>query len=484
MGKVKINRVHDYLWEIPKEDGMNVPGRIYADRESIDFLLEESKVKQWDALLQVRNVACLPGIQKASLAMADIHPGYGFPIGGVGAFDVGTGVVTIAGVGFDINCGVRTMVVDIPLEDVIKRKEELAEALFRAVPAGLGSTGSLKLTMKEIDQVLVRGAPCVLERGYGIAEDLKYVEEGGVMEGADPSCVSKHAKERQFKQVGTLGSGNHYLEVQYVSEVFDTLAAETFGLARNGVAVSIHTGSRALGHQIGTDYLNVLRKASEKYKIPILETELVAAPISSPEGRRYIAAVKAGINCAFANRQAIGGLVRDTLKSTFGINDRDMRTMYEVGHNNLKFERHVVDGIEKELLVHRKGATRAFGPGRPEVPGPYSEVGQPVIVGGTMGTSSYILVGTEKGMGETFGSAVHGAGRRKSRKQALKEYRWEKVIGDLGSRGIVIRVHSRRGAAEEAPGAYKDVEKVVSIMEGAGVNRRIVSLKPLICVKG
>ncbi|MCK4350949.1 MAG: RtcB family protein, partial [Candidatus Krumholzibacteria bacterium] len=367
MARVEVKRLTDYLWEIPKEGEMNVPGRIYADRESIDFLLEESKTKQWDALLQVKNVACLPGIENASLAMADIHPGYGFPIGGVGAFDIETGVVTIAGVGFDINCGVRTILIDVPLEEVEKQKEELAKALFMSVPAGLGSTGKLKLSLKEIDRVLVEGASFSLDRGYGIPEDLEYVEENGTVEGADPGAVSTHAKNRQLKQVGTLGSGNHYLEVQYVDTVYDERTATVFGLPEKQVAVSIHTGSRALGHQIGTDYLSVLKRASEKYKIPVREAELVAAPINSPEGKQYISAVQAGINCAFANRQAIGGLVRKVFKRIFSISDSAIRTMYEVGHNNLKFESHKIDGVEKRLLVHRKGATRAFGSGRPEV---------------------------------------------------------------------------------------------------------------------
>ncbi len=484
MGSVKIVKVHDYLWEIPKEGSMNVPGRIYADRKSIEHLREEGRSKQWDALLQVKNVARLPGIQNASLAMADIHPGYGFPIGGVGAFDVETGVVTMAGVGFDINCGVRTMIVDVPRSDIERRKEDLADALFRSVPAGLGSTGYLKLSMKEIDQVLRQGARFSLERGFGVEGDLDYIEEGGVVGGADPGCVSRHAKERQFKQVGTLGSGNHYLEVQYVDEVFDRPSAEVFGLKEDTVVVSIHTGSRALGHQIGTDYLRTLKRASEKYGISVLEAELVAAPIKSPEGEQYIAAVNSGINCAFANRQAIGGLVRNVFKEQFAIGDSGIGMLYEVGHNNLKFERHEVNGVMRKLLVLRKGATRAFGPGRREVPGRYRPVGQPVLVGGTMGTCSFVLVGTEQGMDETFGSAVHGAGRLKSRKQALRQYRGETVIRDLAGEGIIIRVHSKRGAAEEAPGAYKDVERVVAIMEGAGVNKRVVRLKPMICIKG
>jgi tRNA-splicing ligase RtcB len=484
MGRVNVKQIHDFLWEIPREGKMNVPGRIYADRKSMNHLLEEGKAKQWDAMLQVRNVACLPGIQRASLAMADIHPGYGFPIGGVGVFDCDTGVVSIAGVGFDINCGVRSMIVDIERRELEKKKEEIANALYRNVPAGIGSTGSLKLSMKEIDRVLEEGARYVLERGYGIEEDLEFVEERGRVKGADPSCVSVHAKERQFKQVGTLGSGNHYLEVQYVEEILNEKAAEAFGIEKDTILVSIHTGSRALGHQIGTDYQKVLRRASEKYGIEIIEPELVAAPIRSPEGERYIAAVNSGINCAFANRQAIGWLVRKAFTSVFAIRDKDIRTLYEVGHNNLKFERHKIDGTEKEYLVHRKGATRAFGPGREEVPPGYRDVGHPVLVGGTMGTSSYILVGTEQGMSETFGSAVHGAGRKKSRKRALKEYRGDRIIDELGEDGIVVKVHSKRGAAEEAPGAYKDVDSVVAIMEGAGVNRRVARLRPLVCVKG
>ncbi len=484
MARVELRKVHDYLWEIPRTGNMNVPGRIYADRESIDLLLGESSSKEWDALLQVRNVACLPGIVGSSLAMADIHPGYGFPIGGVGAFDPATGVVAIAGVGFDINCGVRTMILDLSREDVEGRKVELADELFRRIPAGIGSTGSLKLTMEEIDEVLERGASFALERGYGVADDLEFIEDGGRAEGADPSCVSVLAKERELKQLGTLGSGNHYLEVQFVDAVYDAGAAAAFGLSEGSVAVSIHTGSRALGHQIGTDYQSVLRRASAKYRIELPEEDLAAAPIASPEGRRYISAVRAGINCAFANRQAIAGLVRGVFRDLFSLGDSRMRTLYEVGHNNLKLEKHSVDGVERELLVHRKGATRAFAAGRAGMPERYRGVGQPVLVGGTMGTSSFVLVGTERGMEETFGSSIHGAGRRASRKQALREYRGENVIAELGRCGIVVRVHSKPGAAEEAPGAYKDVERVVGIMEGALVSRRVARLRPLVCVKG
>jgi len=484
MARVELRQVHEFPWEIPKTGAMNVPGLVYADRESIESLIGEGGSKEWDALLQVRNVACLPGIERASLAMADIHPGYGFPIGGVGAFDPDTGVVAIAGVGFDINCGVRTMIADVPAVEIERRKEELADALFRRIPAGVGSTGSLKLTVKEIDRLLVRGARYALERGYGVPEDLEYVEEGGCVDGADPSCVSALAKERQLKQVGTLGSGNHYLEVQRVDAVYDAAAAAAFGVAEGSVAVSVHTGSRALGHQIGTDYQSVLRRASEKYRISVPDEDLAAAPISSPEGKRYIAAVNAGINCAFANRQALAGLIRGVFRDVFGVPAGGMRTLYEVGHNNLKLERHVVGGAAKTLYVHRKGATRAFAAGRPEIPERYRGAGQPVLVGGTMGTCSFILVGTERGMEETFGSSIHGAGRRTSRKQALRDYRGENVLAGLARKGIAVRVHSRAGAAEEAPGAYKDVERVVAVMEGAGVSRRVARLRPILCVKG
>jgi tRNA-splicing ligase RtcB len=348
----------------------------------------------------------------------------------------------------------------------------------------MGSTGTLRLTSGEIDRMLIEGAPFALDRGYGVEEDLEFIEEKGTVEGADPSAVSPRAKERQLRQVGTLGSGNHYLEVQYVEKIFDDAAASAFGLVPGGIVVSIHTGSRALGHQIGTDYQSVLREASRKYGIPLPESELIAAPIQSPEGKRYISAVRAGINCAFANRQAISGLVRDAFKRLFSLKDPEIRTLYEVGHNNLKMEPHDTPEGRRNLLVHRKGATRAFAAGRDEIPLRYRDAGQPVLVGGTMGTSSYILVGTQQGMSDTFGSAVHGAGRVKSRKKALKDYRGADVISDLEESGILIRTRSRKGAAEEAPGAYKDVDSVVSIMEGAGVNRRVARLRPMICVKG
>jgi tRNA-splicing ligase RtcB len=390
----------------------------------------------------------------------------------------------VAGVGFDVNCGVRTIRTPLMKADVEERKKALGEAMFRTIPAGVGSTGKLRLELAEIDEVLARGAEFALERGYGIPDDLEWIEERGRMEAADPGAVSTDAKRRQKKQVGTLGSGNHYAEVQYVDEVFDVEAARAYGLEKDMVVISIHTGSRALGHQIGTDFLKVLKRASEKYGIPIRERELVGAPIESPEGKRYLGAVNAGMNCAFANRQALGHLARRALGSVFGAGDEELPVLYEVAHNNVKFETHEVDGKKRRLLIHRKGSTRAFGPGHPDVPEPYRAVGQPVLVGGTMGTSSWILAGTERGMTETFGSAVHGAGRHLSRKQALREYRGERVRKDLAKRGVLVFSGSKKGIAEEAPGAYKDVDAVVEATERAGVSRKVARLKPLVCVKG
>jgi tRNA-splicing ligase RtcB len=464
---------------------MLVPGRIYGDEALIEHLLDDIRAgKEWNALKQVVNVACLPGIQKASLAMADVHPGYGFPIGGVGAFDMETGVVSVAGVGFDINCGVRVMATPLTLADLEPKKEQLAEELFRVIPAGVGSEGSLRLSDREVDQMLVKGARFCLERGLALEDDLLYMEEEGCVAGADPSTVSRRAKEREHGQLGTLGSGNHYLEVQRVTEVYDPEAARAYGLREDQILVAIHCGSRALGHQVGTDYLKTLEQASRKYNIPIRDKELVCAPITSSEGRRYFAAHNCGVNCAFANRQALAHLTRQTFVKVFGLAPEQVRTLYEVGHNNAKVEWHTVDGERKKLLVHRKGATRAFGPGREELPPDYRAVGQPVLVGGTMGTASYVLRGTEKGMAETFGSAIHGAGRLMSREQAKRQWRGTDLVRKLAGEGILIKSRFMAGVAEEAPGAYKDVTEVADVMHNAGVNLKVAMAKPLICVKG
>lgn len=487
-----LRRLGEYEWELPRVGEMRVPGRLYVSEELLRPLIsgeveaegEGGGGQEWNALLQVQNVAALPGIVRASIAMPDVHPGYGFPIGGVGAFDPDDGVVAMGGVGFDINCGVRVLLTPLQRQEVEARKEEVADRLFAHVPAGLGSEGHIRLSIDEVDQVLKKGARFALERGYGIPEDLEYIEEGGRMEGADPAAVSQRAKEREFKQIGTLGSGNHYLEVQYVEEIYDPEAARAYGLEKDQILVAIHCGSRGLGHQIGQDYLQELERASKKYGIPIRERELVCAPIRSPEGQKYLAAVDAGINCAFANRQVIAHLVREALAPLFGLSLEKIRTLYDVGHNNVKFERHRVNGAERTLLVHRKGSTRAFGPGRPENPPPYRRVGHPIFVGGTMGTASYILRGTEVGMEKVFGSGVHGAGRAMSRAKAKRRWRGAELLRELGAQGILVRAHSFAGAAEEAPGAYKNVELVVEAAVGAGLNANVARVRPLICIKG
>ncbi len=483
--KIDVKQVSKYIWEVPKSGEMLVPGRIYADKELMDHLISDvEKGKEWNALVQVINVASLPGIQKASIAMADIHPGYGFPIGGIGAFDIETGVISVAGTGFDVNCGVRTLKTQLTRDDLKGKEEKLANELFRAIPAGLGSEGKIKLSLSQIDEVLVKGAKFSVEYGYGWQEDLTFMEEEGCVKGADPKTVSYEAKERGFKQVGTLGSGNHYLEVQYVAEIYDDEAAKVYGLFPNQVLVSIHCGSRALGHQIGTDYLKILEAASRKYNIPIRERELVCAPFKSEEGQRYFAAINCGINAAFANRQALAHLTRKVFSSGLGTDEKTIRTLYDIGHNTAKLEKHKVNGQMKDLIVHRKGATRAFGPGRPEVPEAYKNIGQPVLVGGTMGTCSYILHGTEKGMEEVFGTAVHGAGRISSREQAKRRWRGTELVKQLQEQGIIIKGHSLPGVAEEAPGAYKDVTKVVDVVHNVGIALKVAMTKPLISIKG
>jgi len=478
-----LKKISDFEWIEPKQGKMRVPGRLFIDEEMAHELLEEEK-GDWSTLKQLRNIASLPGIQKNALALADCHPGYGAPIGGVAAMDLDEGVITFGSIGFDINCGVRTLATDLRREDIEGKKEELAEELFRHIPAGLGVTGELKLSESEIDSVLEKGAEYAVKQGYGFREDLKFIEMDGVAEGANTENVSRKAKQRQFKQVGTLGSGNHYLEVQYVEEILEEESAKAFGLFEGQILISIHCGSRALGHQIGTDYLIELKKASEKYGLNLADGELVSAPIASEEGQKYFSAVNAGMNCAFANRQVLTHLTRESFERVLGVPGKKIRTLYEVGHNTAKIEEHLVDGKKKKLLVQRKGATRGFGPGRKEIPVNYRKVGQPILVGGTMGTSSYILRGTEKGMLETFGSGVHGAGRKMSRHNAIKQFNGEQIEKELRSKGIILKARSVKGAAEEAPGAYKDIDAVVGVMERAGVNRIVARLKPVITVKG
>ncbi|MFN3567726.1 MAG: RtcB family protein [Caldimicrobium sp.] len=472
----KLRKISDYEWEIPKTGQMRVPGRIFGSEK----LIEEMDEKVYE---QVSNVAELPGIVKASLAMPDAHWGYGFPIGGVAAFDPEEGgIISVGGVGYDISCGVRTLLSPLEKRDVEPHLEKIVKELFETVPSGVGSEGEIKLSPKELDVVLVGGAKWAVEQGYGLPEDLEYIEEKGCMEGADPSYVSMEAKKRQHRQVGTLGSGNHYLEVQYVAEIYDSKVASAFGLFLNQVVVTIHCGSRALGHQIATDYLPILAKAARKYDIPIKEKELVCAPINSEEGQAYFKAMCCGINCALANRQVITHLVRTVFRKFFP--SVHLKLLYDVSHNTCKVEYHIIDGKRRKLYVHRKGATRAWGPGRMELPAAYREVGQPVIIGGSMGTASYILVGTKEGEEKAFGSACHGAGRTMSRNQALKSFRADEIVEELRKRGIIVMGKSKKGLAEEAPSAYKDVSLVIDATCKAGLTKKVAKLLPMGCIKG
>lgn len=471
-----LTRKSEFEWWIPPSGGMRVPGIIYGTER----LIRDMDHKVYE---QVVNVAALPGIEKASYAMPDAHWGYGFPIGGVAAFDpTRGGVISAGGVGFDISCGVRTLRTGLVVEDVQAAKKDLADALFKKVPAGVGSTGRLHLSPAEMDAMLSGGARWAVEIGYGLKDDLERIEESGSMQGAMPEEVSDRAKKRQKDEVGTLGSGNHYLEVQSVVNVFDAKTAAAFGISEGDVVVSIHCGSRGLGHQIGTEFLKEMVLAASSYGIELPDRELACAPIKSPIGERYLGAMRAGINCALANRQVITHLVRQVFSEV--LPSAELTLLYDVSHNTCKVEEHVVDGKAKRLFVHRKGATRAFGPGHPAVPGPLRSVGQPVLIGGTMGTASYILVGTSEGERLSFSSSCHGAGRSMSRHQATKQWRGRALVDELAGRGIIVRSPSMRGVAEEAPGAYKDVAAVVDAADQAGLSRKVAMLEPLLCVKG
>jgi tRNA-splicing ligase RtcB len=436
---------------------------------------------------QVANVATLPGIVGFSMAMPDIHHGYGFAIGGVAAFDEREGIISPGGVGYDINCGVRLLRSDLTFDDVKPKIDKLVNAMFNNVPSGVGSEGRVRLSKEEIDWVLASGARWAVENGYGWPEDLEVIEENGCIEGADPDQVSNTAKKRGAPQLGTLGAGNHFLEIQRVEEIFDREAAEAFGItAVNQVTVMIHTGSRGCGHQICTDYLDVMRRANKKYGIPLVDRELSCAPGDSPEGRQYFTAMKCGANFAWANRQLINHWVRDSFASVYKkpAEELGLRLIYDIAHNMAKLEEHEIDGRKKRFYVHRKGATRAFGPGHPEIPEKYRAVGQPVLIPGDMGTASYLLAGTKQAMTETFGSSCHGAGRRLSRHAAIKQNPADKIISELESKGIYLQAKSRRVISEEAPEAYKDINEVVEISHRAGIAKKVARLRPLGVVKG
>lgn len=434
-------------------------------------------------LEQIGNVARLPGLVGAAMTMPDAHWGYGFPIGGVAAFDPEAGgIVSAGGVGFDISCGIRCLRTNLTLKDAAPHIPKLADALFRAIPAGVGEEGELKLAVPELERIMVQGAGWAVRQGYGTEDDLRFIEERGRVEGADPTCVSDIAKQRQRGEMGTLGSGNHYLEVQVVEGIHDAAAARAFGLRQGQIVISIHCGSRGLGHQIGTDYLVSLARAAGRLGIELPDRELACAPIQSPEGRQYLGAMNAAINVALCNRQILAGLTREVFADV--LPGARLSTLYDVSHNTCKRERHRVDGQPRWLYVHRKGATRAFGPGHPDLPDEYRDAGQPVIIGGSMGTGSWILAGTAESENRAWSSASHGAGRAMSRNAALKRWQGRELIKELADRGILIRARSLRGAAEEAPGAYKDVDAVAEATERAGLARRVALLRPVVCIKG
>lgn len=474
MNLTKLEKINDHCWTLAGELFNQV--QLYADENLLRHM--DDKV-----LEQISNVAKLPGIVGPAITMPDAHWGYGFPIGGVAAFDADKGgIISAGGVGFDISCGIRCLRSHLSWNDISNYQEPLADALFAAIPAGVGKGGDLKVTEKILDEIMLKGARWAIQHGYGSEEDLNFIEENGTMKNANPTMVSALAKTRQLPEMGSLGSGNHYCEVQVVEKIFDKAAANAFDLFEGQVIISIHCGSRGLGHQIGTEYLIALAKEAKNKGIVLPDRELACAPILSDSGQRYLGAMNAGINCALANRQILAGLVRQAVQTI--IPKIHLQTLYDVSHNTCKYEQHEVAGEKKWLYVHRKGATRAFGPNHPALPKVYQPVGQPVIIGGSMGTGSYILAGNDPKTNRAFSSASHGAGRTLSRRQALKTWSGKIIIHELQKKGILIRSTSMRGIAEEAPLAYKDVDRIALVSENAGLARRVALLRPKICIKG
>jgi tRNA-splicing ligase RtcB len=482
VSKADFVKIHDYLYEIPRSfrADMRVPARVYADEKMLEEALRD---KSFDQLV---NTATLPGLVKYAIVMPDVHQGYGFPIGGVAATKLPDGIISPGGVGYDINCGVRLVASHLVREEVAPYIEDLITAIYHNCPSGVGKGGDVRVSAKELDEILEGGARWAKKRGYASDEDLERTEERGAMAGADPATVSKKAKDRGLPQVGTLGSGNHFIEVGEVVEIYDAGVADKFGLFPGQVIVQIHCGSRGLGHQVCTDYVSRLQKAVHKYGIELADRELVCAPLSSPEGGDYMAAMACSANYAWANRQVLLHHVRRSFEEVLAgkVKNWHLYQVYDVAHNIAKIEEHDVDGRLAKLCVHRKGATRAFGPGRPELPAAYAPVGQPVLVPGSMGTASYVLVGTEKSMREAFGSSCHGAGRVMSRAQAIKRIRGDELRRELEREGIAVRAGSMKGLAEEAPQAYKDVSRVVGVVDGAGIACKVARLEPLAVVKG
>jgi tRNA-splicing ligase RtcB len=479
--QIKLRQVDEYRWEIPQEGKMRTRGLIFASKEMVP------KIRDDKSLEQVANVATLPGIEGPSMAMPDIHWGYGFPIGGVAAFNLEEGIVSPGGVGYDINCGVRLLRTNLERADVESQMETLVDTLFGNIPSGLGSRRKdLKLTAPTLKQVLRYGAGWAVKNGYGSADDLAHIEAGGRIEGADPDMVSQFALDRGKDQLGTLGSGNHFTEVGFVAEIFDDKLAAALGLFKGQVTVIVHTGSRGLGHQVCDDFIKVMLKASAKYGIWLPDRQLCSAPIQSLEGKQYLGAMAAAANFAFANRQMITHWVRESFEHVFKMGPRQLglELIYDVAHNIAKIEKHLINGKEKTVCVHRKGATRAFPPGHPETPQAYKETGQPVLIPGDMGRYSYVLVGTQKALEETFGSTCHGAGREMSRHAALKAAKGRDIVKELAKQGIIVRGAGKRTVDEEISEAYKDVSDVVEVTHGAGISKKVAKLRPLGVIKG
>ena len=480
---VPLIKLGDYVWEIPKsyKPGMRVPGRIFAD----DYLLQ--KMKSDLTLVQCANVAHLPGIYKYAIALPDAHQGYGFPIGGVAAIDAEEGVISPGGVGYDINCGVRLVRTDLTIKDVKPVLKELIDTIFSLVPSGVGVRGKIRLSTSELDNVLSEGVGWAIEHGYGWPEDAEFCEEKGCMKTADPDKVSERAKQRGSGQLGTLGSGNHFLEIQVVDKIYDPKAAKEMGIYEEGqVTVMIHTGSRGFGHQVCSDYLRVMEHAMRKYGIRPPDRELACAPVKSKEAEDYFAAMSCACNFAWANRQCILHWTRQAFEKVFKkkADELGLQLVYDVAHNIAKIEYHKIDGATKKVIVHRKGATRAFPPGHPDIPAKYKNIGQPVLIPGSMGTASYALVGTPRAMEITFGSTAHGAGRFLSRQAAIRRYWGSKVKAELEKRGILVRAANIRVVAEEAPGAYKDVDRVAEVSHRVGIATKVVRLVPIAVTKG
>jgi tRNA-splicing ligase RtcB len=476
-----VERIDDYRVRLPKTGGMRVDGIVYADARMMQDIQKD------ESLQQVRNVAHLPGIVGASIAMPDIHWGYGFPIGGVAAMDAEEGVVSPGGVGYDINCGVRLLRSSLTRDEIAPHREAIVAQMYRSVPTGVGAHRTdLKLSGRDLRQVLEKGAAWAVSKGLGRAEDLDTIEERGCIAGADPDLVSGRAEERGQSQLGTLGSGNHFAELQYVAEVFDETIAAAFGLFKDQITVMIHSGSRGLGHQVCTDHLRVMGDASRKYGIVLPDRQLACAPISSPEGRNYLAAMAAAANFAFANRQVMAHWIRESLAAALGIApDRTgVSVVYDVCHNIAKFETFTVNGRPRKLCVHRKGATRAYPPGHAGTPAAYRDAGQPVLIPGDMGRYSYVMAGAQAAMDETFGSACHGAGRLMSRGEAKRSVKGRSLIKEMADRGVHVMAAGMATVAEEMPEAYKDVADVVNVVHGAGIAVKVAQLRPIGVIKG